>query len=1137
MSIEPRLAGVITGERWREVSEIVDAALDLAPGRRASFINQRCAGDVLLKAQAERFLAVCDAVAQSPTFMRERPHQYAGDLESEVEEHATDAHSRLRDRVSEAIGHRYDIQEVLGRGGAATVFRAADRVSQESVALKVLHPELSHSIGAERFIREVRVLSSLRHPNIIPLLESGMAGDLPYYVMPLIQGQTLRARLQREPQLPVDVALSIARDVAAALDAAHAQDVLHRDIKPLNILLDGDRALVADFGISRAIESAGGDTLTESGTMLGTPGYMSPEQVSGDAPIDRRSDVYSLACVVFEMLAGEPPYTGSQPRSILAKQLWAPVPDVRVIRGSLSVATSAVLLRALAKDAADRFESASGFLAELSASLKETAPRQNRRLKRISSRAAWALGGLLIVTAGAGSALVIRRASDSDLLSQADYSRLVVFPVEVVGRVSEALEHADPQAAAARWTDLTLVGFQTIRDEVGGRHSLSARHAQEVALSLGARRYIRAVVEPSSAGSHVRTELYDARDHRTPIFSSSRELTPATGLGEAIRMTVDGVLLRTRDSAAIFEGTRDTKSLAARHAFLRAASALRDWQLVVAETALTQALRADAQYARAALWLALVRSWGNKDSAAWVSQAEFAASHREKLDDVERPYGDAMVSLARGDRVGGCAQWRALATARPYDFNAWFGTAHCLELDATVIRAPHSPTGWVFRSSAYAALHHYRRAFALRPAVLASLRDDQFRRLRRILFTSARDARLGRLANARAPGWVAYPVLHADTLAFYPVPLSEFARGNPSGVVRSEGDAVARQRQLLVDIASSWVHESPENPIAHELVAIALVLSGDPSAMDTLAAAYRMAGEPRARDRIALTRTWLGVQLAVPDDVGGARRARLLADSIFALPRIAVDDPRALAGIAVLTGRFGLADSLERGSHAPRTKLDGLLLEQLERRLSIAAAADAPASFTSALMLQAATLASQQPTAFGRDSLLNLLYRRAVPLMFASGRDISTFINHLDTAYYLVRAVRHASHGHRDRVDASLRQMSRTREASSVRTTSFDVAVVEASLLERIGDVDRAVRRIDAEAMAQRTEMPSPDAVIGAALLRAMIRRADMAYRMGDRAMASIVGALVGELLTNADGFLQPTAARMRSYSLARGTR
>src|SRR5438309_7355064 len=268
----------------------------------------------------------------------------------------------------------------------ATVFLALDLKHDRPVAVKVLRPELAAALGPERFLREIRLAARLTHPHILPLHDSGEADGFLFYVMPYVEGESLRDRLTRERQLPVEDAVQIARDVADALSYAHSHDVVHRDIKPENILLEAGHAVVSDFGIARAITAAAGGNLTETGIALGTPGYMSPEQGAASARVDERSDIYSLGCVLYEMLAGEPPYTGPSAESIVRQHLAAAPPRVSAMRAAVPPAIEQAIVRALAKTPADRFATAAEFVEALAAP-SQRVRATGRRTSRLAAGA------------------------------------------------------------------------------------------------------------------------------------------------------------------------------------------------------------------------------------------------------------------------------------------------------------------------------------------------------------------------------------------------------------------------------------------------------------------------------------------------------------------------------------------------------------------------------------------------------------------------------------------------------------------------------------------------------------------------------------------------------------------------------
>jgi tetratricopeptide (TPR) repeat protein len=332
--------------------------------------------------------------------------------------------------LADALAGRYRVERELGRGGMATVWLARDLKHDRRVALKVLRPELSAILADERFLREIRLTAGFQHPHILPLLDSGSFPDgrgtaRLYYAMPYVEGETLRARLERERQLSLTDAGRIAREVAEALAYAHEQGVVHRDIKPENILLSRAHAIVADFGIARALQPEA-ERLTETGLALGTAHYMSPEQASASATLDGRSDIYALGCVLYEMLAGEPPYTGPTAQSVIAKRFADPLPSVARLRDGIPDAIDTAIRRALARSPADRY----GTAAELGAALSLEGPvaAQGQDSIRTRRRLRWATAGVagLTVLAAAGR-LALRGNGDGPAL---EGRRVIVVPLD-----------------------------------------------------------------------------------------------------------------------------------------------------------------------------------------------------------------------------------------------------------------------------------------------------------------------------------------------------------------------------------------------------------------------------------------------------------------------------------------------------------------------------------------------------------------------------------------------------------------------------------------------------------------------------------------------------------------------------------
>jgi hypothetical protein len=387
------------------------------------------------------------------------------------------------DRLSQlttALADRYRIERELGAGGMATVYLAHDLRHDRPVAIKVLHPELAAALGGERFLSEIKTTARLQHPHILPLLDSGAADGQLFYVMPYVSGETLRSRLERERQLPIADAVRIAREAADALSAAHAIGIIHRDIKPENILLQGGHALVADFGIALAVQSAGGQRMTQTGLSLGTPQYMSPEQAMGEKSVDARTDVYALGAVTYEMLAGEPPFTGGTVQAIVAKLLTDSPRPLTQLRKSVPIHVESAVLAALEKLPADRIASAAAFAAALDGATFTTAVgRTGARMggravgRTVPLRWVTALGGLSLLLAALAVALWLTKPT-----APASRQRILLWQHRIPDPLAPGARFLGNQAAIAPdgsslvFTDSTAAGYLLMRKPRDGSEAV-----------------------------------------------------------------------------------------------------------------------------------------------------------------------------------------------------------------------------------------------------------------------------------------------------------------------------------------------------------------------------------------------------------------------------------------------------------------------------------------------------------------------------------------------------------------------------------------------------------------------------------------------------------------------------------------
>jgi len=554
--------------------------------------------------------------------------------------------------LSEALHGRYVIERELGRGGMARVYLARDLRHDRPVALKVLHPELAHALGPERFLREIHTTARLDHPHIISVFDSGETAGLLWYTMPYVEGESLRERLRREGQLPIEDALRIAREVADALSCAHEQGIIHRDIKPENILLARGHARVADFGVAQALQQAGADRLTETGLAMGTPAYMSPEQAKGGS-VDGRSDVYALGCVLYEMLAGEPPYTGPTSQAVITKRLSEPIPHLSIVR-AVPPWLEAAVTRALALSPADRFATAAEFTDALgvrSEPAAPTVPVRHRRRRWIA-----VLGGLAASLAVLAGLWAAHRANRTGL----DPKRVIVA-VFANRTGNPTLDPMGLTAADYINRGLVQTGLVEVVDVgvlyVQGR-AATGEPSEPRAL---ARRNGAGIVVAGSYDQFGDSLVFQAAIVDVGSGRVVQALEPVRGPVARREMALDALRQRVTVGLAGLLDPRlsdlttpspEPPSFPSYQAFVAGQSAY--WGGSENEEALLQlrrAVRLDSTFLTAAVWVALVAADTPEPTGCAVADSvgRVLLPHRDRLTLLDHLLLDAQLAACRGD--------------------------------------------------------------------------------------------------------------------------------------------------------------------------------------------------------------------------------------------------------------------------------------------------------------------------------------------------------------------------------------------------------------------------------------------------------------------------------------------------------
>jgi tRNA A-37 threonylcarbamoyl transferase component Bud32/tetratricopeptide (TPR) repeat protein len=554
-------------------------------------------------------------------------------------------------RLSAALQDRYAIERELGRGGMAIVYLARDLRHERPVALKLLRPDLAGALGPDRFVREIALTARLDHPHILPVFDSGAADGLLWYVMPYVQGESLRDRIRREGRLPVQDALRIAGEVADALEYAHRHGIVHRDVKPENILLGDGHARVADFGVARAVEAAASEELTATGLALGTPAYMAPEQAAGEQ-VDARADLYALACVLYEMLAGEPAFTGPTAQAIIGKRFAGPPPSVRSLRGEVPAHVDATIRRALARLPSDRFVGAADFARAL----------HDPGLAR-SPRRAWRPA---VLTAAA--VLVAGLAWRMTAAHPAPVERVAVYPFS--NRTGDAALAALGSLSAdwiaqaiARVSGVELVTMPALMVDASLADPSAGERRDAVARSAGARTAIWGNIYRMRDSLRLVANVTDLEHGR--LLATVEVATPATAPEPGIqtlseRVTTSVLATRSRDTTEMLMRSTRPPTFAAFQAFAEGM----EWNDSSALSAFQRAAALDSTFLSPLVWIGFMyRNQG--EYALADSVGSIAERQRERLSPFERAALERMLAEVRGDNEGAFTGSRRVLAAAP----------------------------------------------------------------------------------------------------------------------------------------------------------------------------------------------------------------------------------------------------------------------------------------------------------------------------------------------------------------------------------------------------------------------------------------------------------------------------------------
>ncbi len=1031
--------------------------------------------------------------------------------------------------LTAALAGKYTVERELGRGGMAIVFLAHDEKHDRPVAIKVLKPEIATSIGAGRFLREIEVTAQLSHPYIVTLHDSGEVDGLLYYVMPFVEGETLGQRIEREGQLPIQDTLAITQQVAAALAYAHSLGVVHRDIKPDNIMLKGDVAVVADFGIARAVTTAGGTKLTETGLIVGTLAYMSPEQAGGDLRLDGRSDLYSLACVVYEMLSGEPPFGGPTAQSIIAKHLHEPPPSIRVVRSRVSVAVDRALDTALSKVPTDRQSGVLEFVEALSRTAPEPEPAVAAGQR---SRRRWWLLALPGAAVVALAVVFVPRLISGDL-NPAQYV-LGTYGADGLETYSESLRwELELQAALAQVPNMVLTEPYRVNDRLLqiGSPPADAISWFAFARTLGAGQLLLTRFVPGPDSTIVLVSAYDVARRRSIEQAQAGVTTDFAATAVKIVEQLFGLA-----PGVIKVGVTNES---ARRAFVAGHQALKSWDLRGAERHFAEAVTEDPTDAEAHLWLAKVKFWAGDPAAEWVSSARRAGGSLEQLrDERERQVAQALRALGEGDYVDACRRYKVMVDADSQSFEAWFGLGECHARDRLVLPDPASPSGHRFRSSRQTAITAYERALEQVPSF--AFQFGPFERLTEVLVVEPGSIRGGTLASSDSTFYAAWPSVDHDTLAYIPYPVSQVLADEVP--LTNRADAITLNRDRLLRIVRNWAGAFPDSSVANQALARALELKGfldggqapDRSALAAASLAREQAHTADDSLRAIDVEVRLLLKLQQFDDL-----RTLATETLGRFRDPSPGEARQLIGLAALVGRPNLTAALSARAASvmardPGGRYSQVALPVLETWQSLMAYAafgtpvDSIRVFTARLDTQ--LQAYESPETVDRLLCDVVWYPRSL-----AWRELGlvTQEEQCQARNILLSMQWALSQGDDAAVRSTYQELTVLRSDMAPGQIALQTVFHEALLLLGIGDTlsasDYLGRTLGAmRALRTSVVMEAPQAT---SLVRAMALRAQLAAASGDEEIAKNWATKVIQLWRDGEQDVRPVVDRMRQIA------